>query len=365
VTASFSFSEESAEELQTTTTTTQQKKKTPKKSEVSKPDNNTNKVNSTRRPQRSQRSQVNKKPKLDSPSSSSSEEESSNSDNSNSNEDDSEDEEQQGNLPSVTPPTLSSLTIARVNDLYSFDPARRSVPLEFRHVTCHFCDTSFDSAEERFHHNETMHLTSVVSDSVESSVTLYSRVCGKSSTTPFDLSLHDLTIHGEQLQFSCNQCQPHKKFYALELLQAHEAIHLPGALKFPCSLCPKSSPVTFDTSLNLENHLSRVHTHSLTFSSLLRERSKGQECEEGEVKSSGQDVNGFRTCRFCGRLIMRSRKLSGVRTHERSKHPEKFIHRCSFPACGETFAEVNELKTCMEIHRKGPGPWKCFVCNLR
>jgi len=72
-------------------------------------------------------------------------------------------------------------------------------------------------------------------------------------------------------------------------------------------------------------------------------------------------------CRFCG-LVVTEHGLFGLRAHEREDHPEKFIHLCPHPNCGGSYAEVNELLTCQESHKKktnsqGQGDLKCFVCN--
>jgi len=195
---------------------------------------------------------------------------------------------------------------------------------------------------------------------------LYSTVCGKSSLIPGDLSAHNETFHPDHFKFVCLTCKPERRqFTSQNLLKAHQVIHTAdSSSSFPCLLC-KETPLTLSSAINLDNHLRRVHFHAVKFSiKAIKTNRIRPECDNPPIP---KDVTRLRRlklypCRFCGSSIRGG--LFNLRIHERKEHPEKFVHLCPHPHCGESFMEVNELLTCQETHKTPNGePFKCFVCN--
>jgi len=241
---------------------------------------------------------------------------------------------------------------------------------------CHFCDIKFPNKGERFLHYETIHLEGP-HDMVETGTTrLYSTICGKTSLIPGELSAHNETFHVDHFKFICTLCyRVPSRFTSLDLLKAHQVIHAaPASHSFQCLLCSKESPspVTFSCTIDLDNHLRRVHFHKTT---VLRKKTAkrnrvGPACDNPPIPIEERRRRGFFRCRFCG-LGWKDgnwRGILGTRNHERKEHPEKFIHLCDHPTCGESYAEVNELLTCTESHKTSQneeGEFKCFVCNGR
>jgi len=253
----------------------------------------------------------------------------------------------------------------RIDDLYLFHPSLRAVPFKSSPSLCALCDISFSSKEEKFFHNETLHLAKPSPLSTPSSTNLFSRICGKSSMTPSDLSLHNEECHATYVNFICSQCQPLMIFFSEELLKAHQVIHESSYNFYECILCKQ---VNFDLAGDLESHLTRVHAHSLYYSSYLKKNRTGRECDNKSKKSlQSFPLEKKLICRFCG-VYLKNKQLFGVRQHERTEHPEKFIHPCD--SCNISYAEVNEARTCQETHKtkddksKPEETFKCFVCNL-
>jgi len=251
----------------------------------------------------------------------------------------------------------------RINDLHLFHSSLQAAPFKSSPSVCALCDISFPCKEDKFLHNETLHLAKA-SSSTPSSSNLFSRICGKSSMTPSDLSFHNEQCHATYVNFICSQCQPLRIFFSEELLKAHQVIHSSSKNNFQCILC---NQVTFDLAGDLENHLTRVHTHSLYYSSYLKKNRTGRECDNKSTKSlQSFPLEKKLICRFCG-VYLKNKQLFGVRQHERSDHPERFIHPCD--SCNISYAEVNDLLTCQETHKEKEESepnetFKCFVCNL-
>jgi len=83
--------------------------------------------------------------------------------------------------------------------------------------------TSFLSRMERFFHVENVHYPGQ-GEEVKGALNLYSRVCGKKSMTPSDLTQHNRVHHPDHLRFTCDLC-PGKKFVNQTQLDAHKVIH--------------------------------------------------------------------------------------------------------------------------------------------
>jgi len=143
--------------------------------------------------------------------------------------------------------------------------------------TCDLCDLRFKTREEKFIHDETIHLTEGFDDSVEASMLLYSRICGKAAMTPGDLSTHNEALHASQLKFLCLSCVPPRKFFSKETLEPHYVVHSPGG-PYTCQLCTGNA-VTFDLPLQLDNHLLRVHTHLTDFPKKPEVKTIGDKCK--------------------------------------------------------------------------------------
>jgi len=235
---------------------------------------------------------------------------------------------------------------------------------------CHFCDITFPTKEERFFHHETIHLEGAVDMNEGGTTRLYSTICGKASLIPGQITAHNETFHANHFKFICLSCKPERRqFTSHDLLKAHQVIHTPdsSSFSFPCLLC-KESPLTLSSAVDLDNHLRRFHFHSLKYSHS-HGNSVGRECDN-PCLITNKVQRGFHVrvdpCRFCGFRVSR-RGLFGTRIHERKEHPEKFVHLCPHPNCGESYAEVKELLTCQESHKTSQeeGQFKCFVCNGR
>jgi len=240
--------------------------------------------------------------------------------------------------------------------------------------TCDLCDLKFKTREEKFTHDETVHLSEeTVDDSVEASMLLYSRICGKAAMTPRDLSTHNEAFHVSHLKFLCLSCVPPRKFFSKETLEPHYVVHSPTG-PYTCQLCTGTSPpVTFDLPTQLDNHLLRVHTHLTEFPKKPEVKTTSEECKNDlrklyEVRRAKKAAirESQLQCRFCS--VEKAHNLYGVKAHERKEHGDKFIHLCTHPECGDCFTDANELRTCQESHKektKEGESFKCFVCYAR
>jgi len=233
---------------------------------------------------------------------------------------------------------------------------------------CHLCDIKFDTKEGKFLHHETIHLEGAHDMNEGGTTRLYSTICGKSSLIPGQITAHNETFHSHHFKFICLLCKRKpRQFTSERLLAAHQVIHATPTPtnSFQCILC---TDLTFPSTIDLDNHLKRVHFHSLTsLSNAYIVNRIGRECFNPSIPDDELRLLGKRKhdpCRFCGYRPSRS-GLFALRAHERKEHPEKFVHLCNHPNCGESYAEVNELRTCEETHKTSvnQGQFKCFVCN--
>jgi len=236
-------------------------------------------------------------------------------------------------------------------------------------LDCGLCDHKFKTNKEMFMHHETVHLRCQYDEGLHSSTILYSRLCGKASLSAKALRIHNEATHKSQITGTCGICD--EMFFPKEMEDAHRTVHSPSG-PYTCDLCrPRSA--TFPTSYYLETHLRRTHLHSTESHGhghgLAGTTKVGEDCENDDI----EELNDFLKlrkkvvwetqvrCRFCDEF--KGLSLYEVKDHERKEHGDKFIHLCTHPECGNSFADAVEELTCEQTHNLNQNWFVCFVCS--
>jgi len=234
---------------------------------------------------------------------------------------------------------------------------------------CPLCDLILPSKQERFFHVENVHYPGQ-GEEVKGVPHIYSRICGKRSMTPSDITEHNEKYHPEHLRFACDLC-PGKKFVQHTQLDAHKVIHLSKGGPFKSLLCPPGDELSFTEATDLEKHLGRVHTHHIRWRNGVHQTKVKNQipgvCDNPKLHEKGVKglMSKFGPCRYCGVKLTKEKDkgLWGLRNHERSEHPEEFKWEC--PSCKNTLTEEVAMATCEETHKENLETYQCGLCVLK
>jgi len=149
-------------------------------------------------------------------------------------------------------------------------------------------------------------------------------------------------------------------------LDAHKVTHLSNGGPYKCLLCPPGDKQSFLEATDLDKHLGRVHAHLTKWAhGVQQEKVKYRipgVCDNPPLVIKGVKglVTKFGPCQFCG---VKVKGLWGLRSHERSEHPEEFKWEC--PSCKKTFTEEVAMTTCEDSHKEQLETFQCGLCVLK
>ncbi|XP_065363150.1 transcription factor grauzone-like [Calliphora vicina] len=205
-------------------------------------------------------------------------------------------------------------------------------------------------------------------------------ICGKLSTSKFNLKLHKRTIHEvTQLTFECTVCQ--KIFKQKQNLERHLLTHVTGNKDFKCNECEKA----YVLEVQLKAHIKLVHNDNrvcdqcgktLHGIGALKKHLKEHEgiekpkfpCDEcgTELASSTNlkrhkaayhnDGSTVYICSICGKVSGSER---GLMNHRKFVHEIERKHKC--PHCDKGFKRPKNLQEHIATHT-GEALYQCQDC---
>lgn len=205
-------------------------------------------------------------------------------------------------------------------------------------------------------------------------------ICGKSSTSKYNLKLHKRIVHNENRNFECEIC--HKTFNHKPTLHRHLLTHVQGNKEFFCKECGKG----YVLEVQLNTHMRNVHNGiricdqcGKTFQSVGALKKHLMEhgiipqpkfpCDicGAELKSNEalkrhrlayhHDGSIAYICSICGKVASSEHALL---SHKKFVHEDKRKHKCTF--CDKAFRTRTVLREHIATHT-GEDLYQCPHCT--
>ena len=204
-------------------------------------------------------------------------------------------------------------------------------------------------------------------------------ICGKPSSSKYNLKLHKKVVHEETEQFQCDIC--HRSFNQKPNLERHLLTHVTGSKDFICKECGKG----YVLEVQLKSHIKTVHSdnrvcdqcgktlhgigalkkHLMEHAGIERPKYPCDECG-AQLRSRGNlrrhkaayhnDGSTIYVCSICGKVAASE---YGLLTHKKHVHQEERKHKCSY--CDKAFKRPKFLREHIATHT-GEDLYQCPHC---
>lgn len=204
-------------------------------------------------------------------------------------------------------------------------------------------------------------------------------ICGKPSSSKYNLKLHKKIVHEETEKFECDVC--HRFFNQKPNLERHLLTHVTGNKNFFCKECDKG----YVLEIQLKSHIKTVHTdnrvcdqcgktihgvgalkkHLMEHAGIERPKYPCDECG-AQLRSRGNlrrhkaayhnDGTTIYVCSICGKVAASE---YGLLTHKKHVHQEERKHKCTY--CEKAFKRPKFLREHIATHT-GQDLYQCPHC---
>ncbi|KAM7348117.1 uncharacterized protein ACRADG_007535 [Cochliomyia hominivorax] len=204
-------------------------------------------------------------------------------------------------------------------------------------------------------------------------------ICGKPSSSKYNLKLHKKVVHEETEQFECEVC--HRSFNQKPNLERHLLTHVTGSKDFICKECGKG----YVLEVQLKSHIKTVHSdnrvcdqcgktlhgigalkkHLMEHAGIERPKYPCDECG-AQLRSRGNlrrhkaayhnDGKTIYVCSICGKVAASE---YGLLTHKKHVHQEERKHKCTY--CDKAFKRPKFLREHIATHT-GEDLYQCPHC---
>lgn len=204
-------------------------------------------------------------------------------------------------------------------------------------------------------------------------------ICGKPSSSKYNLKLHKKVVHEETEKFECDVC--HRSFNQKPNLERHLLTHVTGNKDFFCKECGKG----YVLEIQLKSHIKTVHTdnrvcdqcgktvhgvgalkkHLMEHAGIERPKYPCDECG-AQLRSRGNlrrhkaayhnDGSTIYVCSICGKV---AGSEYGLLTHKKHVHQEERKHKCTY--CEKAFKRPKFLREHIATHT-GQDLYQCPHC---
>ncbi|XP_065366264.1 transcription factor grauzone-like [Calliphora vicina] len=204
-------------------------------------------------------------------------------------------------------------------------------------------------------------------------------ICGKPSSSQYNLKLHKKIMHESTEQFECEVC--HKMFNQKPTLERHRLIHVTGSKDFVCQECGKA----YVLEVQLKSHIKTVHNvdrvcdqcgktihgvaalkkHLMEHAGIKRPKFPCDKCgaELNSRNSLRRHMAAFHhdgttiyVCGICGKVASSENALL---THKKHVHIEERKHKCTY--CDKAFKRPKVLREHIATHT-GQDLYQCPHC---
>uniref|UniRef100_A0A1I8PBE5 C2H2-type domain-containing protein n=1 Tax=Stomoxys calcitrans TaxID=35570 RepID=A0A1I8PBE5_STOCA len=177
-------------------------------------------------------------------------------------------------------------------------------------------------------------------------------ICGKSSTTKYNLKLHQKIVHGESKQFECDVC--HRLFNQKPTLDRRLLTHVMGEKKFFCKECDKG----YVLEVQLNTHIKTVHGVDCVCDQCGKKFRGANTLKKHLLEHSGVPKPKF-PCDICGAQLTNK---NGLRRHISAYHHDgSTAYVCSL--CGKVASSENALKSHKKQVHEEKRKFKCTYCD--
>lgn len=177
-------------------------------------------------------------------------------------------------------------------------------------------------------------------------------ICGKSSTTKYNLKLHKNIVHGALRQFECEIC--HRQFNQKPTLDRHLLTHVQGDKKFFCNECGKG----YVLEIQLNSHIKTVHGVDCVCDQCGRTFRGANSLKKHLLDHSGVPKQKL-PCDICGAELTNK---NGLRRHKAAYHHDgTTAYVCSI--CGKVASSENALKSHKKQVHEEKRKFKCTYCD--
>ncbi|KAI8124139.1 Transcription factor grauzone [Lucilia cuprina] len=204
-------------------------------------------------------------------------------------------------------------------------------------------------------------------------------ICGKPSSSQYNLKLHKKIMHESTEQFECEVC--HKMFNQKPTLERHMLTHVTGSKDFVCQECGKA----YVLEVQLKSHIKTVHNvdrvcdqcgktihgvaalkkHLMEHAGIKRPKFPCDQCgtELNSRNSLRRHIEAFHhdgttiyVCGICGKVATSETALL---THKKNVHEEERKHKCTY--CDKAFKRPKVLREHIATHT-GQDLYQCPHC---
>lgn len=204
-------------------------------------------------------------------------------------------------------------------------------------------------------------------------------ICGKLSSSQYNLKLHKRIMHESTKQFECTEC--HKLFNQKPTLERHLLTHVTGNKDFVCQECGKA----YVLEIQLKSHIKTVHNvdrvcdqcgkivhgkpalkkHMMEHAGIEKPKFPCKECGaelnsrnslRRHMASFHHDGTTIYVCSICGKVAATENALL---THKKHVHEEERKHKCTY--CDKAFKRPKVLREHIATHT-GQDLYQCPHC---
>lgn len=204
-------------------------------------------------------------------------------------------------------------------------------------------------------------------------------ICGKPSSSKYNLKLHKRVVHEETEPFECEVC--HRSFNQKPNLERHLLTHATGSKDFVCKECGKG----YVLECQLKSHIKTVHSddrvcdqcgktlhgigalkkHLMEHAGIERPKYPCDECG-AQLRTRGNlrrhkaayhnDGKTIYVCSICGKVAASE---YGLLTHKKNVHQVERKHKCTY--CDKAFKRPKFLREHIATHT-GEDLYQCPHC---